>query len=193
MKPWWSTRLGTMERFHCASVPFHFFEAARMFNASRLLARQHYFAGITYRLIRRSNVHQILRTLYWPNDWPAYNGNRQVEWYGEMRFESQRRLGRKMNLSAADFDFAMEIDNASQTRRALQHEPVASTAAQANRYNHLTKEEAVEQNNLAILVAMRLLALCCPNDMPKATLQNVKDLVERSHAWCKSHPEISRV
>ena len=125
MKPWWSTCLGTMERFICASVPFHFFEGARMLNASRLEPRKHYFAGTTYKCIRRTCVHQILRCLHYPNDWPAYNGQRQMEWFGEMRFEAQRRKGKKVNFSAADFDNAMLADNASQIHEVIRHEYIS--------------------------------------------------------------------
>ena len=51
----------------------------------------------------------------------------------------------------------------------------------------------MEQNNLAISIAMRMLALCCPRALPNATRQNVKDLIVRYEAWCESHPELSLV
>ena len=47
--------------------------------------------GITqYNAIYMNNA---IRTMHWPEDWPPYNGQRQVEDFGEMsvpfRFESQ--------------------------------------------------------------------------------------------------------
>ena len=93
---------------------------------------------------------------------------------------------------ALDWEFDSFICH-TQSYVLLRREHVATTPAQANAYNHLTEQEAVEQNNLAISIAMRMLALCCPRALPNATRQNVKDLIVRYEAWCESHPELSLV
>ena len=46
--------------------------------------------SLQYNAIYMNNA---IRTMRWPEDWPPYNGQRQVEYFGEMsvpfRFESQ--------------------------------------------------------------------------------------------------------
>jgi len=51
----------------------------------------------------------------------------------------------------------------------------------------LSEQEATQQNSLAIHIAMRLLALCCPIAMPKATQESVRALTEQYKDWCKQH------
>ena len=187
MKPWWSKNMEVMQRFICSAVPFHFYEGARMLNASSDNPRRRFFHGATYLCIHRTLVHQMLRTMHWPEDWPPYNGRRQVEYFGEMRFEAKRRLGPPHGMAAKDFVTATNADHAAQVAKAFDAIGGASDARAATKKAHarLSEKEASEQNMLAIRIAMRLLALCCPAAMPNATREGVRSLVEQYKAWCE--------
>ena len=133
-------------------------------------------------------LHHVRRCLHRPNDWPPCMGKREIEWYGEMRFETQRRLGPRRGMSGGDFALAIDVDVSLQISRALESPapPSASPAARTT-YNQVVDDEIGPQNSLAIQIAMRLLALCCPRSMPLGTKTHVKDLIHKYTAWSESH------
>ena len=62
MAAWWSEKMDTMEKFICSAIPFHFLEGVRMLQRSSQ-QRQQFFQGPTYKAIRRTIAHMMLRCL----------------------------------------------------------------------------------------------------------------------------------
>ena len=53
--------------------------------------------------------------------------------------------------------------------------------------NQLTDDEIDKIGSQAKLIAMRLLALCCPKAMPSARKGHVTALLQRYEKWCETH------
>ena len=194
MRPWWAPQLGPYERFHFSAIAYHFFEGARMLAAEAGNMRKRFLAGLTYLCIHRTLIHQIFRTKYWPEDWPKYVGLRQIEWFAEMRFEQKRRLGPPHNQGAREWiistwqDLAVQLQKLDAARKliklALQDsaaeasagastpvlgsstpQPQSLTRVQQKPIASVAKEDIAAQNQLAMKIAMRLLAFCCPRSL----------------------------
>ncbi len=184
MKPWWKVGLGVYERFASSAVAYHFLEGARMMSKSRPCHCRHFFPGVTYLCLHRTLVHMITRTLTYPSDWPAFLGVRQMEYAAESRFEAKRRLGPPHKPGPREWVAATHADHMSQVVDAIRRPPTVVTYS-ALPMAAVRPEDMASQNALAMRVAMRLLALCCPCSMPGATREDVNKLAARYQAWWK--------
>ena len=106
-----------------------------------------------------------------------YCGARQTEFYAECRFEQKRRVGPSRNQGAADWITSTHLDHHTQFARDFESTPHGPGNVP------LTKPEITRANDLAMLTAMRLLALCCPGAMPQANKTDVDILTKQYVNW----------
>ena len=118
----------------------------------------------------------------------------------EGRFEAKRRLGPPYKPGCKEWATATNIDHVSQVVKALRESRVQKTSASVSdtpasvsdtsntkgvQRNAIPHEKVAAENETAMIVAMRLLALCCPTTMPGATREHVENLMGRYRDWWK--------
>ena len=184
LRPWYDEGLSMTRRFDTSAVAYHFLEAARMMSKRREDHMHHFFSGVTYLCIHRLTIHMMLRTLTWSEDWPPMRPRRHMEMACETRFEATRRMGPTYKPSTKEWIAATQLDVITQVYKAVQQGPEEHGFPAAGS-KKMPKEKVAKANELAIHIAMRLLALCCPVSMPEATDKHVQNLTAQYKAWWK--------
>ena len=187
----WSEALwgDSMRRLLQNLVPYHFFESCRMMNATRAdRAADSFLHPITYLAIHRHSVHNILKSVSWPETWPPFVGARMTEYFAEGQFEAKRRLGPPHGQSCANWITSTSVNHMAQLQEFKRKGP---SKVDALKSETLKPETIHRANELAIVTAIKLLTLCCPTSIPEHKRgKSMKVLLQQYKYWWESKTNV---